>query len=403
MNVFLYLTFFISILIKYTLSQTSNYCDTTKNCDSCTICGQDTKNYCSCNFYNSYCLNSETNVNDFSNDFIINYDGCLSSNGDNQDICGSSDLSLVSEQTKTLTYKSNSKSDFFCYYTIKGSKNNNNRITITLKKNGNDKQNFDLYIITYPVEGSTTVSMLSDSLLNNNNQIQLEKLNFEKMSIYFDIADANNLDKLTLSFLYRDSSSNNNDDSTRTVTSKSSNSTNTGIIIGIIVGVVALIAIITVFIVLCRKYRKRKLESIINSNTTTGTISQNPEYLSLIKTNREKLDNMFKNELIPKIYQEKNVTNDCYNCTICMEKFIDNTSTIITTKCNHSFHENCFKNWVYKNIICPKCPNCNYLFLGPVAPNFQNMTISSYNDYTIQTNANINTININKNTITNSN
>ena len=48
-------------------------------------------------------------------------------------------------------------------------------------------------------------------------------------------------------------------------------------------------AIITVFIILCRKYRKRKNESIItnNSNITAGTPNQNPEYLSLIKTNKE--------------------------------------------------------------------------------------------------------------------
>ena len=86
-----------------------------------------------------------------------------------------------------------------------------------------------------------------------------------------------------------------------------------------------------------------------------------------------------------------------------MEKLMDNTSIIIITKCNQSFHEKCFKNWVYKNIICPKCPNCNYLLLGPVDPNFQNLTISSYNDYTIQTNAIMNTTNINKTTITNTN
>ena len=111
-----------------------------------------------------------------------------------------------------------------------------------------------------------------------------------------------------------------------------------------------------------------------------------PQYMSLINANKEKLDLMFKNELIPKIYNKNNVTNDCYNCTICMENFVDNSSKIVTTKCNHSFHEKCFKNWAFKNIINPKCPNCNYLILGPQDSNFQNITIPSSLDFTMQTN-----------------
>lgn len=396
MNVLFYL--FITNLATFIISQNITYCDLTKRCDSCTICGQDTKNYCSCNFYNSYCINSETLASEFSKDFLLNYDGCLSSNGNNQGICGSSDLSLINGETKIINYKSTSNTNFLCYYSFGGSKVNNNRIVITLSKNEDSEQKFDLYIITYPVNGSASVTMLSDSILNNN-PIELEKVNFEKMSIYFDIEDANNLDKISLSFLYKDYSSDNND-STKKTTIKSSNSSsnNTGIIVGIIIGIVALIIIITTFIILYRRNKKKKSKIINNSNLTSNNLNQNPDLMSLINMNKEKLDAMFRTEFIPRTYNEKNVTNDCYNCTICMEKFIDNSSIIITTKCNHSFHEKCFKNWVYKNIISPKCPNCNYLFLGPADPVFQNVTLSSFNDFTIQSN-----VNANKTTFTNIN
>ena len=48
---------------------------------------------------------------------------------------------------------------------------------------------------------------------------------------------------------------------------------------------------------------------------------------------------------------------------ILMNIFINNSKLIITTKCNHTFHSKCIKNYIYKNLICPKCPICNYIFL----------------------------------------
>ena len=41
---------------------------------------------------------------------------------------------------------------------------------------------------------------------------------------------------------------------------------------------------------------------------------------------------------------------------------INNLSRVIITKCGHTFHKTCFKNYIYANLICPKCPIC-YNFL----------------------------------------
>ena len=69
-------------------------------------------------------------------------------------------------------------------------------------------------------------------------------------------------------------------------------------------------------------------------------------------------------ELNVKLY-DKNIIKDCLKCTICDKDFIDNLSLVITSKCGHTFHEKCFKNYIYKDIICPKCPICNSLLLKP--------------------------------------
>ena len=64
------------------------------------------------------------------------------------------------------------------------------------------------------------------------------------------------------------------------------------------------------------------------------------------------------NELSPKIYYEKDFMNENCRCTICLENLKKGVSFVTTTKCGHRFHFNCFKSWVDKNIISPKCPNC---------------------------------------------
>ena len=188
-------------------------------------------------------------------------------------------------------------------------------------------------------------------------------------------------------------------------TSKSSNSSsNTGLIIGIIIGIVALIIIIIVGVCVYFHYKKKaKLRASTTSNTNNNTnqniitisnsnYDMNPQLLtSAINHNKQQLEQLFNTELIPTIYKKNKVTNDSYNCTICMENFVENKSIIVTTKCKHSFHQKCFKNWAYKNIMCPKCPNCNYLILGPQDSAFQNITIPSSMDYTIQTNQNTTT------------
>ena len=243
MSIFLLLYFLI--MIKYALNQDSSYCDLDHYCDSCTFCGDDTNNYCSCNFYNSYCIISETNKADFSKDFILNYDGCLNSN-ENEDICGSSTVSVSSGQTKTINFKSTSESDFVCYYSIKGS-TNSNKMVITINNAGSQQQDFDLYIITYEQNTSPVVTMLSNSYVTSS--FEITKSNIEKLSIYLDVGDGSNLDKISLSLFYNET----NSGTTHLSTTKSSDGSNTGLIIGIIVGIVALIIIIIVSIILYKK------------------------------------------------------------------------------------------------------------------------------------------------------
>jgi hypothetical protein len=386
----LYFILILLLIFDYSFGQTSNYCNLSNYCTNCTICGSDNGDYCSCNFYNSYCINEGSSASTFLNDFITKYDGCLTDNGNMESICGTTDISIKDGENKTITFKSTNSSDFVCYYNVKKSEINNNKMTITLRKNGLESPKFDLYLIRYNSNNGTKITSLSDTVLNN--YIQIEDSDCQRISVYFDIEDAQNLEKISLNFL--DNNENYPETPTTTPysgisrTSKSSSS-KSGLIIGLVIGAIVLVIGVILAIVLFNKFRSKREETMIVQSTNTNpdnttTMNNYSEYYRIVNTNKVIVDSLFKTELSPKLYNKSNTVNDCYNCTICMEDFIDNKSIVATTKCGHIFHQKCLQNWVYKNIICPKCPNCNYLILGPESNiNLENITIpTTFNDTT---------------------
>ena len=49
-----------------------------------------------------------------------------------------------------------------------------------------------------------------------------------------------------------------------------------------------------------------------------------------------------------------NLSQDCKNCTICLEDF-KNNDKVIYLPCIHFFHEMCIKNWIKEHQLCPIC------------------------------------------------
>ena len=77
----------------------------------------------------------------------------------------------------------------------------------------------------------------------------------------------------------------------------------------------------------------------------------------LKKQNTEKLNKLFETILIEHTYKKE------YNqygggCSICLENF-NKKSKVSITPCSHVFHYKCIHEWLFINILCPKCPNSN--------------------------------------------
>ena len=88
---------------------------------------------------------------------------------------------------------------------------------------------------------------------------------------------------------------------------------------------------------LIKEQNKKKIEFLLSSSMKSETYS---EYLINKKNDNEEIEVMTA-------------------CTICLEDF-KNGSQVIETPCYHLYHAKCITNWLYKNVMHPKCPNCNY-------------------------------------------
>ena len=94
---------------------------------------------------------------------------------------------------------------------------------------------------------------------------------------------------------------------------------------------------------------------IEQENNNINNYNENNENLEEI--NKEKLDKLFTKKMAEHLYKSE------YNqygggCSICLENF-KKKDKVSVTPCNHVFHYKCIKDWLYKNVKNPKCPNCN--------------------------------------------
>ena len=90
--------------------------------------------------------------------------------------------------------------------------------------------------------------------------------------------------------------------------------------------------------------------------------NMNPENVVEIEDaasrNNKILEQLFRTELKGIKYITK-LNKFKTDCTICLEGFTD-FSIVLVLHCKHIFHRDCLKEWLEKNILKCKCPNCNY-------------------------------------------
>jgi hypothetical protein len=149
----------------------------------------------------------------------------------------------------------------------------------------------------------------------------------------------------------------------------------------IILGLVILgCLLLTIYLLRCSKFFSRKNAQNASNNPQINQqlgnvpasqriiqdfIEEREEYQNRMFLREEKkkqkslaaLDKLFNEELkIQKFYEKED--KEFTNCTICLEDYVSD-SEIITLSCKHTFHYTCLKDWIFRVLLHPKCPNCN--------------------------------------------
>ena len=128
-----------------------------------------------------------------------------------------------------------------------------------------------IYFVIYPRDGNAFVYRIPSPSVNN--RFVYTSNNVKKGSIYFDIGRGENLDKVSIEIIYNEyddySPSGSTDDYSPPGSTSKSSSSNTWLIVGIIIGAVVLIALIIVGVCLyshCKKKGAIKVANVSTSN-----------------------------------------------------------------------------------------------------------------------------------------
>ena len=147
------------------------------------------------------------------------------------------------------------------------------------------------------------------------------------------------------------------------------NKDNSKITLYITIGIIILSCILCALAIYClskkisenARLRQRALFEIAMAHQNgEDNDDEESEQNRIEKENKLKIKYALRNSLKPKKFLKKYGTKDGNTCTICIEDFKEKVSKVSVTPCKHVFHYQCLSNWLVKNVMNPKCPNCNY-------------------------------------------
>ena len=357
----IYIFFYFShqLLIK---CDSNNDCTSLTDCYKCMLCNDESKTVCDCSWTNSGCTtyNSGSFMEDkgWYSKILICQNLDKMNNIDNIYCPSSSSKKTESDldKDKSINYFIQPDLDGFygknmvvCNFEYK--QDSKNDIEITVEFSNGNSINPKVYI-----ESTGVTNIKTKENVDTNKELEFEQSAKINIKVLLKREYTSSPIKIKLAL-------------------KSSNKKL--IIIIVVSSFFILIFILCLIFCICRIRRKhnenenfeielfrqaRENMARIELENNNSFISGNEGSKDLEKFNKQKLDNLFNNEMVNHLYKKK------YNefgggCSICLKGF-KKKSEISITPCKHIFHYQCIHDWLYKNIRNPKCPNCNYEVLN---------------------------------------
>ena len=355
--------FFLFIIIIFynllAIIETQN-CVIYNDCFNCSVCGEDSSNSCNCNWNTNSKICQDFSPRTLNSYFYLYFTYCI--DDDSKTItntyCGQTTLELNDKNEVSVNIpKVNGKygaSNLYCEYKYTALDNKNAYYTINYEPSSDTNSQMQIFLeITY-IDGTITSGYLLKDLVER----EFENIKELKLLLYFK----NNLSSSPFTFIM----TKNGDKSKLTLY----------LTIGIII-IACILCVLLIFFIskkfsLNEAMRQRQiLERAMNLQrrayiTREDIASSGSEEVNIEEENKEKIDFLLKNTLAPKKFNKKYGEKDGFTCTICIENFRVGKSRVCITPCQHVFHYKCLSNWLLKNFLNPKCPNCNYNLIKDV-------------------------------------
>ena len=380
--------FFNQIIITQTSHTCTNYVD----CFNCSVCEEDSTNKCECHWdTNSKACGSGTEKT-FNDKHYGYFTSCTDdkSNSIIKQYCGETTLKLNDKGEVEINipkvYDRYGTSRLYCEYTFIPEDNKDVFFTIKYEVTNENYNQMELFLSLLFIDETETSGYLS----KNSFERDFDSIKQIKLGIYFK----NGLTSKPLSFLIKKKKD------------------NTKLILYLTIGAIILACIVCAIIIyfLSKKIsqnarlRQRTLMELAMERQR-GEYDDRGSEAEIEEENRKKIEILLKTCLASKKFHKKYGAKDGNTCTICIEDFKEGRSNVSVTSCQHVFHYKCLSNWMIKNILNPKCPNCNYNLLQDVnlqkLEELQTININKKNSETI--NSESQGINENNNMNSNSN
>ena len=371
----------------------TQYCNLSLLCDNCVKCGNSaSRDYSDCNYENLFCLKNNQSFGYFK-EYKSTYSYSFRAQTDNRyyNFCGDYLVSLYTDTDSFIIFSNeknkitNSEKVYIhCDYTINNihyfeNKDDSANINFSINKNKiniNKKSNFNIFALPDNDLSLLRIIKYTD-IITESIDINLNKIN--RLEILIDYGKIDNNEDINLIISINTKNSN----------KKNKLSLKTRNLIIIFCTVIPVIIALIALWVYCKRKKEINLQNeriaqIENENNSKKIEAEN-NYNFLLEQ-----------ILIPKSFDIKHILNNCTNCAICLETFIEGEKNICITPCHHTFHYNCIKKWAEKNKMNLNCPNCKQNLIQkqltrPLVINIENRSSERVLRTDIISNANLRT------------
>ena len=335
-------------------------CEIYNDCFNCSVCGEDSSNSCNCNWSTNSKICQDFSPRTLNSYFYHYFTYCI--DDDSKTItntyCGQTTLELNDKNEVSVTIpKVNEKygaSNLYCEYKYTAMDNKNTYYTINYHPNSDVNSQFQIFLeITYFDETMTSGYLIKDLL-------EKEFYNIKELKLLLYFKD--NLSSSPFTF------------------TMTKNGGKSKLVLYLTIGIIIIACILCSLLIyfiskklsLNEAMRQRQiLERAMDRQRRAYIIreeiaSSGSEEVNIEEENKKKIDFLLKSTLAPKKFNKKYGEKDGLTCTICIENFKVGKSKVCVTPCQHVFHYKCLSNWLVKNFLNPKCPNCNYNLIKDV-------------------------------------